>query len=154
MHGPDGQVGLESNAPVSEVTLWIAEPVLVQVTVVPAATVIVAGEKPKSTIDTWAVAAARGGGSKGSVIGFRAVVGVTVVVLVFTVAAAAVICTVPITAVPTRQPAAKQVIDIRPRKLGPRLMGPLFAVMSTAAVDRSRDTERVEVAFIRDRVTC
>jgi hypothetical protein len=123
MHGPDGQVGLESNAPVSEVTLWIAEPVLVQVTVVPAATVIVAGEKPKSTIDTWAVVAA------------------------------AAICTVPIAAVPTRQPAAKQVIDIRPRKLGPRLMGPLFAVMSTAAVDRSRDTERVDVVFIRDRVT-
>ena len=44
MHAPVGQLGLESNAPVSEVTLWIAAPVLVQVTVVPAVTVIVAGE--------------------------------------------------------------------------------------------------------------
>jgi hypothetical protein len=52
MQAPVGQLGLESKAPVSEVTLWITEPVLVQVTVVPAVTVIVAGEKPKSTIDT------------------------------------------------------------------------------------------------------
>ena len=44
MHAPAGQLGLESNAPVSEVTLWITPPVLVQVTVVPAVTVIVAGE--------------------------------------------------------------------------------------------------------------
>jgi len=46
MHGPFGQLGLESNAPVFDVTLWIDAPVFTQVTVVPAATVIVAGEKP------------------------------------------------------------------------------------------------------------
>jgi hypothetical protein len=52
IQAPVGQLGLESNAPESDVTLWITEPVLVQVTVVPAVTVIDAGEKPKSTIDT------------------------------------------------------------------------------------------------------
>ena len=41
-----GQLGLESNAPVSEVTLWIATPVFVHVTVVPAATVVLAGVNP------------------------------------------------------------------------------------------------------------
>ena len=73
MHGPVGQPGLESNAPVSDVTLWITEPLFVQVTVLPAVTVTVAGEKPKSTIDTVAVAAAPGGatvtGVNGSVSG-------------------------------------------------------------------------------------
>jgi hypothetical protein len=87
MHGPVGQPGLESNAPVSDVTLWITEPVFVQVTVLPAATVTVAGEKPKSTIDTVAVAAAPGGatvtganGSLSGVVGADVVVGASVVV--------------------------------------------------------------------------
>ena len=76
MHGPPGQLGLESKGPVFEVTLWITEPVLVHVTVVPEVTVIVAGEKAKSTIETCDVAAGAGGatGRKGFVTG-AAVVG-------------------------------------------------------------------------------
>src|SRR4051812_43056644 len=63
MHGPLGQFGFESNAPVSEVTLWIDCPVFVHTTVVPALTVIDAGEKPKSTIETCTVAAGVGAGA-------------------------------------------------------------------------------------------
>jgi hypothetical protein len=63
MHGPVGHVGFESNAPESDVTLWIDWPVFVHTTVVPAVTVIDAGEKPKSTIETCAVAAGTGVGA-------------------------------------------------------------------------------------------
>jgi hypothetical protein len=63
MHEPVGHDGLESNAPVSEVTLWIDWPVFVQTTVVPAVTVIDDGKKPKSTIETCAEAAGDGVGA-------------------------------------------------------------------------------------------
>src|SRR4051812_5830550 len=71
MHAPVGQLGLESNAPLSEVTLWIDWPLLTQVTVVPVATVTVAGENAKSTMETLLVAAEPGGGTgwKGSLTG-------------------------------------------------------------------------------------
>jgi hypothetical protein len=45
-------LGLESNAPVSEVTLWGEAPWLLHITVVPAGTVSVWGAKAKSTMDT------------------------------------------------------------------------------------------------------
>ena len=90
MHDPVGQLGLESNAPVSEVTLWIDWPVFVHETVEPAATVIVAGEKPKSTIDTCAVVAASGGGTgwDGSFTGAAGAAAIVVVVVVAVVVVA------------------------------------------------------------------
>lgn len=83
MHGPVGQVGLESNAPVFDVTLWIDCPVFVQTTVVPAVTVIDEGENPKSTIETGAVAAGDGAGGAGvTVVGTGANGSVSVAVVV------------------------------------------------------------------------
>jgi hypothetical protein len=143
MHGPVGQLGLESNAPVFEVTLWIVAPVLVHVTVLPAATVTVAGEKPKSTIDTCTVAALPGGtGWNGSTVGGTVVgagVGANVTGVVVIVAGVVVIPAVVVVArcatvadaavscnAPNPVPAA-QVTATPTHAIHLRLMGPLVA---------------------------
>jgi hypothetical protein len=165
MHGPVGQVGLESNAPVSEVTLWITAPVLVHVTVLPAETVIVEGENPKSTIDTWTVAALPGrtgwnGSTVGGTVVGAVVAGVDVVVVVVpggrcgadgpvmgvrsvagvaTVADAAVSCPAP-KPMPATHPATTPMHAIHLRR---RLMCPLVASMSASMSRKIRTRRRL-----------
>jgi hypothetical protein len=91
MHGPVGHDGFESNAPVSDVTLWIDWPVFVQTTVVPAVTVIDDGKKPKSTIETCAVADDVGAGAV-VVTGENGSISVVVVVAVVVVVDARTCC--------------------------------------------------------------